>query len=83
MKTIILSQQGIKVALLGMEKKHAIMDNDDCADLDERAVSSIQWYLSDKVMFNIMEEETAKDPWEKLKKLYMEKNLTNKLHIKK
>ena len=83
MKTIILSQQGIKVALLGMEKKHAIMDNDDCADLDERAVSSIQWYLSDKVMFNVMEEETAKDTWEKLKKLDMEKNLTNKLHIKK
>ncbi|KAJ8623818.1 hypothetical protein MRB53_032348 [Persea americana] len=44
----ILIQQGIKVALLGKEKKPAMMDGDDWADLDERVVSSILQYISDK-----------------------------------
>eukprot|EP00268_Persea_americana_P044520 TRINITY_DN4499_c1_g1_i1.p1 TRINITY_DN4499_c1_g1~~TRINITY_DN4499_c1_g1_i1.p1 ORF type:complete len:236 (+),score=55.27 TRINITY_DN4499_c1_g1_i1:1231-1938(+) len=34
-------------------------------------------------MFKIMEEESTKGLWEKLEKLYMGKNLTNKLHLKK
>ena len=50
----ILIQQGIKVALLGKEKKPAMMDGDDWADLDERAVSSILQYISDKGMLNVV-----------------------------
>ncbi|KAJ8632659.1 hypothetical protein MRB53_025995 [Persea americana] len=46
-------------------------------------MSSIEQYLSDEVMFNVMEEESAKDLWEKLEKLCMGNNLTNKLHLKK
>ncbi|KAJ8632678.1 hypothetical protein MRB53_026014 [Persea americana] len=46
-------------------------------------MSSIEQYLSDEVMFNVMEEESAKDLWEKLEKLCMGNNLTNKLHPKK
>ncbi|KAJ8638856.1 hypothetical protein MRB53_015550 [Persea americana] len=34
-------------------------------------------------MFNVIEEESAKGLWEKLEKLYMGKNLTNNLHLKK
>ncbi|KAJ8632675.1 hypothetical protein MRB53_026011 [Persea americana] len=79
----ILIQQGIKLALLGKEKKPERIDADEWADIDERAMSSIEQYLSDEVMFNVMEEEFAKDLWEKLDKLCMGKNLTNKLHLKK
>ncbi|KAJ8619719.1 hypothetical protein MRB53_028248 [Persea americana] len=79
----ILIQQGIKVALLGKEKQPEKMDADEWADIDERAMSSIEQYFSDKVMFNVMEEKSAKDLWEKLEKLYMGKILTNKLHLKK
>ncbi|KAJ8615808.1 hypothetical protein MRB53_035180 [Persea americana] len=79
----ILIQQGIKIALLGKEKKPEKMNADEWADVDERAMSSIEQYLSDEVMFNVMLEKSAKDLWEKLEKLYMGKNLTNKLHLKK
>ncbi|KAJ8649573.1 hypothetical protein MRB53_002596 [Persea americana] len=57
----ILIQQGIKVALLGKIKKPTMIDDDDCANLDEKAFSSIQQYLSDEVMFNVMDEEIGKD----------------------
>ncbi|KAJ8644714.1 hypothetical protein MRB53_006462 [Persea americana] len=56
----ILIQQGIKVALLGKEKKPEKMNADEWADVDERAMSSIEQYLSDEVMFNVMEEKSAK-----------------------
>ncbi|RWR87859.1 agamous-like MADS-box protein AGL19 isoform X2 [Cinnamomum micranthum f. kanehirae] len=57
----ILIQQGIKVALLGKEKKPEKIDAEEWAYIDERAMSSIEQYLSDEVIFNIMEEEFAKD----------------------
>ncbi|KAJ8647689.1 hypothetical protein MRB53_000712 [Persea americana] len=79
----ILIQQGIKVALLCKEKKPDKIDADEWEDIAERAMSSIEQYLSDEVMFNVMEEKYAKDLWEKLEKLHMGKNLTNKLHLKK
>ncbi|KAJ8632670.1 hypothetical protein MRB53_026006 [Persea americana] len=79
----ILIQQGIKLALLGKEYKLERLDADEWADIDERAMSSVEQYLSDEIMFNIMEEESAKDLWEKLDKLCMGKNLTNKLYLKK
>ena len=56
----ILIQQGIKVALLGKDKKPSKIDDDEWADIDERAMSSIEQYLSDEVMFNV-EKEYAKD----------------------
>ncbi|KAJ8648870.1 hypothetical protein MRB53_001893 [Persea americana] len=65
---------------LDSTRQSATIDGDIWVDLDERAVSSIQQYLFDEVKFNVMEEETAKDLREKL---YMEKTLTNKLHLKK
>ncbi|KAJ8635505.1 hypothetical protein MRB53_009772 [Persea americana] len=80
---VAILRQGIKVALFGKEKKPATMDDDDRVDTDEIEVNSIEQYLSDKVMFNIMEEESAKDLWEKRRKLCMGKNLANKLDLKK
>ena len=78
----ILIQQGIKVSLLGKEKKPKKIDDDEWADINERAINSIEQYLSNEVMFNVMEKE-SKDLWKKVKKLYIGKNLTNKLHLKK
>lgn len=59
------------------------IDDDEWADIDKRAINSIEQYLSNEVMLNVMEEESAKDLWKKLEKLYIGKNLTNKLHLKK
>lgn len=49
---------------------------------DLKAMSSIELHLSDEVIYNIMEKTSAKDTWEKLEKLYMGKNLSNKVFLK-
>ncbi|KAI9199035.1 hypothetical protein LWI28_026316 [Acer negundo] len=45
-------------------------------------MSSIELYLSDEVIYNVMGEASAKGTWEKLEKLYMGKTLSNKLTLK-
>ncbi|GJV31222.1 hypothetical protein Tco_1391622 [Tanacetum coccineum] len=46
---------------------------------DEKAHSTILLSLSDKVLYEVVDEETVVDVWKKLEKLYMTKLLTNKL----
>ena len=51
--------------------------------MDEKAGSAICLNLGDEVIHNILEAKTTKEVWVKLKGLYMRKNLTNKLYVKK
>jgi len=48
-----------------------------------KATSTIQLYLVDEVMYNVMDEETAMELWLRLEALYMTKSLSNKLYRKK
>ena len=50
--------------------------------MDLKAASTIQLCLADKVMYNVMDEETATGLWSKLD-TYMTKSLSNKLYLKK
>jgi len=45
--------------------------------------STIQLCLSDEVMYNVMDEETAIGLWSRLETLYIMKSLSNKLYVKK
>ncbi|KAL5709711.1 hypothetical protein ACHQM5_020369 [Ranunculus cassubicifolius] len=78
----ILIQQELLFVLEGKEKKPATMTDEAWALKDQKASSSIELYLADEVMFNVMEETTAQGTWEKLEKLYMGKSLSNKLFLK-
>jgi hypothetical protein len=49
---------------------------------DEKAHSTILLSLSDEVLYEVAEEETAEKLWTKLEGLYMTKSLTNKLLLK-
>ena len=51
--------------------------------MDEKETSIIRLNLGDEVIHNILEAKTTKEIWEKLEGLYMRKNLTNKLYVKK
>ena len=51
--------------------------------MDEKAANAIRLNLGDEVIHNIQEAKTANEVWEKLEGLYMRKNLTNKLYLKK
>ncbi|KAH0708883.1 hypothetical protein KY284_010310 [Solanum tuberosum] len=51
--------------------------------MDEKAASAIRLHLTDDVVNNIIDEESACDIWTKLENLYMSKTLTNELYLKK
>src|SRR5437588_8144274 len=53
------------------------------ADLKEMALSAIFMSVTDNVLREIADEETASGVWKKLEGLYAGKNLTNQLYLKK
>ena len=59
------------------------MKDEKQLEMDEKAGSAICLNLGDEVIHNILEAKTTKEVWVKLKGLYMRKNLTNKLYVKK
>ncbi|GJW20938.1 retrovirus-related pol polyprotein from transposon TNT 1-94 [Tanacetum coccineum] len=58
------------------------MSDANSTSLDEKAHSTILLSLSDEVLYEVADEETAAGVWKKLEKLYMTKSLTNKLLLK-
>jgi hypothetical protein len=51
--------------------------------LDRRARSTIQLYLVDPVLLNVLGESTTKELWEKLRNLYQSKSMVSKLFLRK
>lgn len=51
-------------------------------EIDERARSVIILNLADKVLCEVVEENTTLKLWQKLESLYMTKSLTNRLFLK-
>jgi len=78
----LLIQQRVHKALLGKEKKPETVKDVEWVEM-EKAASAIRLNLGDEVIHNILEAKTTKEVWEKLEGLYMRKNLTNKLYMKK
>ena len=79
----LLIQQGVHKALLGKVKKPEKMKSDVWEEMDAKAASVIRLNLSDEVIHNMIDEEMTESIWQKLESLYMAKNLTNKLYVKK
>jgi hypothetical protein len=79
----VLVQQGLQKALDGKSKKPTSMTEEDWEDLDARALNTICLCLEDEVLFNITEETTTTGLWTKLEILYMTKNLSNIIFLKR
>ena len=79
----LLIQQGVHKAMLRKEKKPEKMKDEEWVEMDEKAASAIRLNLGDEVIHNILEAKIAKEVWKKLEGLYIRKNLTNKLYVKK
>ena len=58
------------------------MSKDEKEEIDEKALTSIQLSLSNKVLWEVVHEKTAVGFWLKLESLYMIKTLANRLHLK-
>jgi hypothetical protein len=53
------------------------------SDIDQRAISTIEMYITDDVLNHVISAISAKDMWEKLEAIYLGKSLSNKLFLKK
>ena len=51
-------------------------------EMDAKALSAIQLYLSNEVLREVVKETTFKGIWERLESLYMSKSMTNWLLLK-
>jgi len=78
----LLLQQGLHKALQGKLSKHAGTLDEDWEEMDLKATNTIQLYLADKMMSNMMDEEKAITLWSRLE-TYMKKSFSNKLYLKK
>jgi hypothetical protein len=79
----LLVQQGLQNELDVKSKQPASMTDEDWKDLDARALNTIHLCLADEVLFNIVEEKTIAGLCTKLESLYMTKNLSNKILLKR
>src|SRR3954464_9860673 len=75
-----LTLQGLWKA--AVEKFDADSDEIQKADLKERALSAIFMSVTDNVLREIADEESASGAWKKLEGLYAGKNPTNRLYLK-
>ena len=75
----IFTQNGLKKALLGKEKKPQDMKEETWQELDEKALIAIQLCFTDKVLDELSTEKTTSSLWERLQDHYLEKSLANRL----
>jgi hypothetical protein len=81
----LLRQQGLAKVLESQEEKIDIKTFDEIVkhgELEEKAHSIILLSLSDGVLREVANEETASGLWKKLESLYMKKSLINCLFLK-
>jgi hypothetical protein len=64
------------IALIGISTNH-------WKKLDRKVKRKIPVCLLDSILLNVSEEDTTKDLWHKLGKLYQSKSLVNKLFLRK
>jgi hypothetical protein len=76
----VLIQQRLQVAL---EDRPEGMSDPEWSDIDQRAISTIEMYITDDVLNHVILAISAKDMWEKLEAIYLGKSLSNKLFLKK
>ena len=69
----ILTQIGLKKALLEKEEKSQDMKEETWQELNKKPLTAIQLYLTDKVFDEFSTEKTASSLWERLQDHYMKK----------
>ncbi|GKV50375.1 hypothetical protein SLEP1_g57082 [Rubroshorea leprosula] len=79
----MLVQQGMWKALEREARLPETLPEEEKIDLKERALSAIQLSLSDEVLGEVAEENSASALWSKLEALYLTKSITNRLYLKK
>ncbi|GKV29673.1 hypothetical protein SLEP1_g59547 [Rubroshorea leprosula] len=79
----MLIQQGLWKALEKESRLPETLLEEEKIDLKEQALNAIQLSLSDEVLGEVAEENSASALWSKLEALYLTKSVTNRLYLKK
>ncbi|KAM7459649.1 hypothetical protein LguiA_033944 [Lonicera macranthoides] len=79
----LLVQQGLARALKGLSGKPEKMSDDDWEDIESKCLSTIRQNIGDNIINNFIDEDTVPKLWDKLEKMYLGKNLTTKLNLKR
>ena len=66
----------------GKDKIPESLIENEKEEMDEKVLTSIQLYLSNEVLQEVVHEKTTISLWLKLESLYMTKTLVNRLHLK-
>ena len=77
----VLTNQNLKVALDGRDKKPATMKDSEWEEADQKALSTIQLSITDDVLQEVLSEKTAASLWNKLESLYLKKTVANRLGV--
>lgn len=72
-----LGQQGLSVVLAGKDTKLETMTSEEWDTVGELGRGSIENYIADEVMFNMI-EDIAKQTLKKLEYMYVGRSLSNK-----
>ncbi|GJY27089.1 retrovirus-related pol polyprotein from transposon TNT 1-94 [Tanacetum coccineum] len=78
----VLTHHGYKKAFRGIAHKPQSTSDEDWLELDEKALATIQLFLTLEVLWEVIHETTTAGLWLKLEFLYMTKSLANKLRLK-
>ena len=74
----------VKKEVASESKENAFVSKtEELAEQEEKAHSLILLSMSDEVLYEVANEETASGLWLKLEKLYMTKSICNKLFLKR
>jgi len=78
----VLVHQGCAAALDGEDRLPETLTEDEKKEMLEKAHSIILLSLTDEVLREVVDEETAADIWKKLEERFQKKSLTNRLYQK-
>ena len=77
----VLTNQNLKVALDGRDKKPATMKDSEWEEADQKALSTIQLSITDDVLQEVLSEKTVASLWNKLESMYLKKMVANGLGV--
>ena len=79
----LLVKQDLVLTIEGKAKKPSTMSNEDWQKIDEKAMASIFLSLAKNVLFNVSNEKSTKEVWDKLQNMYQTASAANKIFIMK
>ena len=68
---------------MALEERPGNIADKEWISLEKRVCATVRACLADEVLYGVLEERTPKGLWSRLHILYMERNMCNKLVLKK